>query len=109
MTRMIRRVLVVLCALFFLGLVSVAALVWITHVREATYYDSYSNILPVGTRIFVAEDFASAGSDSVAKTTSAVVKTDPAWDEDSCDPERPITVTLDSGRVVSVPRHILHR
>jgi hypothetical protein len=109
MTRAIRPLLLTFGARFFLGIVRLTALIWITHLREGTYYGAYSDILPVGTRVVVAQDFASVGSRPIGKTTSGVVQGDPAWDEDSCDPDRLINVRLSSGEVVSLPRHILHR
>ena len=78
------------------------------HVRECTYYGPHSNLLRVGERIALSEDFT-AGDHSVAKAQTGVVQEEPAWDEDSCDPDRPIKVTLTSSEVISVPRHALHR
>jgi len=52
-----------------------------------------------------------AGEFCVAKGTKGVVKIDPAWDEDSCYPDRPIAIELvggeHRGKVVAVSRNIL--
>ena len=79
------------------------------HLDEGTYYGPQSDILPVGTRVFAAQEFASAGSGPIARNTFGIVQAESAWDEDSSDPDRLITVTLSSGEVVSLPCHILHR
>ena len=76
--------------------------------RECTYYGPHSNLLRVGERIALSEDFT-AGDHSIAKAQTGIVREEPAWDEDSCDPDRPIKVALTSGEVISVPRHVLHR
>jgi hypothetical protein len=109
MPRLIRWLLLSLGALFFLAVASVAAVSWWSHLHEGTYYGPYTNILPAGTRVVVAQDYALVGAETIAKSSSGTVQTDPAWDEDSCDPDRPITVALPSGKSVSLPRHILHR
>ena len=83
--------------------------IWISDLHEGTYYGPYTNVLPAGTRVLLADDYALAGGGSIAKASSGIVKKDPAWDEDSCDPDRVITVALSSGQSVSVPRRILHR
>ncbi len=64
---------------------------------ERTYYGPHSSILRVGERVAIAD------------SRSGVVQSDPAWDEDSCEPDRPIKLQLDSGEVVSLPRRTLHR
>jgi len=64
---------------------------------ERTYYGSHTNILRVGERVVTAN------------STSGLVEADPAWDEDSCEPDRPIKLRLDSGELVSLPRRTLHR
>ena len=82
------------------GLIIVAGLIalfWFRHVQERTYYGPHTDILHVGDRVVTAQSM------------SGVVQGDPAWDEDSCDPDRPISVRLGSGEVVSLPRHALHR
>jgi hypothetical protein len=76
---------------------------------ERTYHGPHSDLLHVGERVTFSEDFRPAEGRSIAKAQSATVREEPAWDEDSCDPNRPIEVTLASGELVSVPRHILHR
>ena len=97
MPRAIRWLLLSLGALFVLAVAGVAAITWWSHLHEGTYYGRHTNILHVGERVMTAQ------------TTHGVVQSDPAWDEDSCDPDRPISVRLDSGEVVSLPRHSLHR
>jgi hypothetical protein len=109
MPRAIRWLLLSLGALFLLAVAGVGTLSWWSHLHEATYYGPYTNILSAGTRVVVAQDYVLAGGESIAKASSGTVQTDPAWDEDSCDPDRPITVALPSGKSVSLPRHILHR
>ena len=44
-----------------------------------------------------------------AKGQRAIVQDGPAWDEDSCDPDRPINIALPSGESISMPRRFLHR
>ena len=109
MFRGIRWLLLSLGCLFFLAFVGVVAVVWISHLHEGTYYGPHTNVLPAGTRVLLADDYALAGGGSIAKASSGIVKKDPAWDEDSCDPDRLVTVALSSGESVSVPRRILHR
>jgi hypothetical protein len=82
------------------GLVVIAGLIavfWIGHMQERTYYGPHSDILHTGERVITPE------------SAHGVVQSDPAWDEDSCDPDRPISLRLDSGEVISLPRHNLHR
>ena len=85
------------------------AVTWVSHLHEGTYYGPYTNVLPAGTRVVVAQDYEPAAGEVVAKASVGTVQGDPAWDEDSCDPDRAITVVLSSGNTVSLPRHILHR
>jgi hypothetical protein len=79
------------------------------HIRECTYYGPHSNLLAVGERVALSEDFRTAGDHSIAKAQTGIVQEEPAWDEDSCDPDRTIKVALASGEIISVPRHVLHR
>jgi hypothetical protein len=109
MPRPIRWLILSLGALFFLAVSGVVAVSWWSHLHEGTYNGPYTNILSAGTRVVVAQDYALAGGETIAKSSFGTVQVDPAWDEDSCDPDRPITVTLASGKSVSLPRHILHR
>jgi hypothetical protein len=88
--------------------IAVAA-VWTYGPGERTYYGPHTGILHTGDTVVVAEDFSVPGSTVVHSTTRGIVESDPAWDEDSCDPDRPISLRLASGELVSVPRHILHR
>ena len=76
---------------------------------ERTYYGPHTGILHTGDTVVVAEDFSVPGSLVLRSSTRGIVESDPAWDEDSCDPDRPISLKLASGELVSVPRHILHR
>ena len=78
-------------------------------VRECTYYGPHSNLLRIGERVALSEEFRTAGDRSLVKTEVGVVQEEPAWDEDSCDPDRPIKIALASGEIISVPRHVLHR
>jgi hypothetical protein len=75
---------------------------------ERTYYGPHSDLLRVGERVTLSQDFSATGH-VVAKSRSGIVQEEPAWDEDSCDPDRPIKITLASGESISVPRHLLHR
>jgi hypothetical protein len=70
--------------------------------RECTYYGAHSNLLRVGERIVLSEDFTS-GDHVVAKAQTGIVHEEAAWDEDSCDPDRPVKVALTSGEVISLP------
>src|SRR5207249_8845681 len=62
------------------------------------------SILHTGDTVVVAEDFSVPGSTVVRSSTRGIVESDPAWDEDSCDPDRPISLRLASGELVSVDR-----
>jgi hypothetical protein len=75
---------------------------------ESTYYGRQTNLLRVGEHVVFTEDCA-VGDQHISKAQAATVREEPAWDEDSCDPDRPIAVELSSGERVSVPRHVLHR
>jgi hypothetical protein len=97
MSRPIRWLLLSLGALFFIAVVGVAAITWWSHLHEGTYYGPHTDILHVGERVITVQ------------STHGVVQSDPAWEEDSCDPDRPISVRLDSGEVTSLPRRTLHR
>jgi hypothetical protein len=97
MPRPIRWLLLSLAALFLLAVAGVAAVSWWSHLHEGTYYGPHADILHVGEQV------------ETAQSARGVVQSDPAWDEDSCDPDRPITVRLDSGEVISLPRHAVHR
>lgn len=94
MTRRIRWLLLSLGTSFVLA---VAAITWWSHLHEGTYYGRHTDILHVGERVVTAQ------------STRAVVQSDPAWDEDSCYPDRRVSLRLDSGEVVSLPRQTLHR
>jgi hypothetical protein len=97
MPRPIRWLLLSLGALFIVAIAGVAAITWGSHLHEGTYYGPRTDILPIGERVVTPQ------------STGAVVESDPAWDEDSCYPDRPIRVRLDSGEMISIPRHDLHR
>ena len=97
MPRPVRWLLLSIGALFLLAVAGVAAITWRSHLHEATYYGPHTDILQIGERVVTAQ------------STSGVVQSDPAWDEDSCYPERPVGIRLDSGEVVSLPRQTLHR
>jgi hypothetical protein len=92
------------------GIIAIAvAAVWTYGSGERTYYGPHTGILHTGDTVAVAEDFSVPGRAAVRSSTRGIVESDPAWDEDSCDPDRPISLKLASGELVSVPRHILHR
>ena len=97
MPRPIRWLLLSIGALFLLVVAGVAAITWRSHLHEGTYYGAHTDILHIGERIVTAQ------------FTHGVVQSDPAWDEDSCYPDRPVGIRLDSGEVVSLPRQTLHR
>jgi len=97
MPRPIRWLLLSLGALFIVAIAGVAAITWQSHLHEGTYYGPRTDILHIGERVLTPQ------------STRAVVESDPAWDEDSCYPDRPIRVRLDSGEMISIPRHDLHR
>ena len=78
-------------------------------ITERTHYGPHSDLLRAGERVTVAQDFAPAGQDLVAKGQRGIVQDEPAWNEDSCDPDRPIEIALPSGKSVSMPRRFLHR
>jgi hypothetical protein len=92
------------------GILAIAvAAVWTYGSGERTYYGPHTGILHTGDTVVIAEDFSVARRAAVRSSTRGIVESDPAWDEDSCDPDRPISVKLASGELISVPRHILHR
>jgi hypothetical protein len=97
MPRPIRWLLISLGALFLFAIAGVATVSWWSHLHEGTYYGPHTDILHVGERVVNAQ------------SAHGVVQSDPAWDEDSCYPDRPIGVKLDSGEMISVPRHDIHR
>jgi hypothetical protein len=107
MTRACRLKMVALAGTGILA-IAVAA-VWTYDSGERTYYGPHTGILYTGDAVVVAEDFSLRGSTAVRTSTRGIVESDPAWDEDSCDPNRAISLKLASGELVSVPRHILHR
>jgi len=84
--------------------------VWATRDPERTYYGRHTNVLAAGERVVLMRDFATDRGRRVISGTSAVVKSDPAWDEDSCYPDRPISITLSSDKTsLSVPRNLLQK
>ena len=97
MPRPIRWLLLSLGALFLLAVAGVAAITWRSHLHEGTYYGPHTDVLRIGERVVTAQ------------SARGVVQSDAAWDEDSCYPDRPVSVKLDSGEVVSLPRQTLHR
>jgi hypothetical protein len=76
---------------------------------ERTYHGPHSDLLRAGERVTVAKDFAAPGQHLVAKGRNGIVQDEPAWDEDSCDPDRRIKIVLPSGESILVPRRFLHR
>jgi hypothetical protein len=97
MPRPVRWLLLSLGALFLLAVAGVAAITWRSHLHQGTYYGPHTDILRTGEQVVTAQ------------FTRAIVQSDSTWDEDSCYPDRPVSVRLDSGEVVSLPRHSLHR
>ncbi len=43
-------------------------------IRECTYYGPHSNLLGVGERVVVSEDFRTAGDHSIAKAQTGIVQ-----------------------------------
>src|SRR5436309_1064581 len=110
MTRARRWKAVAISVAVFVTLVTAMALVtnaW-SRATESTYYGRQTNLLRAGERVVFTED-CSVGDQRILKTQSGIVREEPAWDEDSCDPDRLIAVELRSGERVRVPRHVLHR
>lgn len=62
---------------------------------ERTYYGPDSDLLRVGERVMLSQDFSTGHV--VAKAQNGIVQEEPAWDEDWCDPDRPIKIALASG------------
>jgi hypothetical protein len=103
--------------------------------RHYTYYGPHTDVLPNGIHITVTQDFsalpadqaiigmetgdkdrlkwgvAPAGDILVRKGSRGIVKLDPAWDDDSCYPERPVAIELSrsnsEAKAVAVPRNLL--
>jgi hypothetical protein len=112
MTRIRRRwkLLAIIGSIFVAAVVSGAVVLDLLYrSTERTYYGPRTNLLRVGERVALAEDFAPPGHSLIAKAEHGIVQKEPAWDEDSCDPDRPISIVLASGEPISVPRHLLHR
>ena len=112
MTRKRRRwKIVALLSGAVLALLVAAAVIanWWEHATERTYYGPHSDLLHVGERVILAREVEAVGHHVVPKDESGTVQEEPAWDEDSCDPDRPIKIVLISGASISVPRNILHR
>ena len=86
-----------------------AIALWTYGSGERTYYGTHTGVLQVGDSVVIADDVSTPEGGALRKTTRGVVQADPAWDEDSCYPDRLIAVQLTSGQRVSVPRHVLHR
>jgi hypothetical protein len=125
------KLLTIFGGLFLVIVAAILAAVWIYESQERTYYGRHTNILPSGARVVLAREFRGAPADQVIrrkgdkdydwpgsapagdilapKDTQAVVEVDPAWDEDSCYPDRPVAIQLISDGSVAVPRYILHR
>jgi hypothetical protein len=107
----------VIIGVIFLALITVGVaersrlipLLWIFGVGESTYYGWHTNILHAGDSVVLLQEFAPLGHVVLAKGTRATVRSDPAWDEDSCDPDRPVLITVSAADTVSVPRHALRR
>jgi hypothetical protein len=116
------------------------AVLWSFGFADGTYYGPNTGLLNVGQAAVLAEDYRAAparevikptgrtdyksamydrpgvtpvGHVPVAEGTRCIVRIDPAWDEDSCSPDRPIAIGLsggeDRGEAVAVPRRILRR
>src|SRR5436305_3754703 len=110
MTRARRWKVVAITVGVLVALAGATALVtdaW-SRATESTYYGRQTNLLRVGDHVVLTEDCA-VGDHRIPKAQTAIVREEPAWDEDSCEPDRPIAVELGSGERVSVPRHVLHR
>ena len=97
MPRPLRWLLLSLAASFVVAVAGVATITWRSHLHEGTYYGPHTDVLHAGERVVTPQ------------SVRAVVQSDPAWDEDSCYPDRAISVRLNSGEVISLPRQTLHR
>ena len=137
------RALLVAVFVVALGLAFVRAalpVLWLLRFGDGTYHGPNTDLLGKGRPVVFVADFRAAPADrvikptgwtgdkstmydwstvapvgnvSVAEGTRGVVEIDPAWDEDSCYPDRPIAVKITEnenyGRVVAVPRRLLRR
>ena len=102
-------VFVVLVGAAVAGRSQLVPLLWMFRVGDSTYYGWHTNILHAGESVVLLEEFTPPGHIALAKGTRGSVKSDPAWDEDSCDPDRPVSITISADDTVAVPRHILRR
>jgi hypothetical protein len=109
----------------------VVGVCWMLGLGDSTYYGWHTSRLRAGDRVVLSQEFrvmpadqvihrkgddyewpgvAPAGDIVAPKGAQALVKVDPAWDEDSCYPTRPVAITLLPSNIdVAVPRTILHR
>jgi hypothetical protein len=105
-------VIVALSLIIIVGVVvrrsHLVPVLWVFGIGESTYYGWHTNVLRVGEPVVVSRDFGEAAQ-NIPKGTRGIVRADPAWDEDSCEPDRLVTVEFASGDPIPVPRHILHR
>ena len=96
---------------------------WMLGIGESTYYGWHTSRLRPGQSVFVSQEFRGKSPDEAMRDgfaptgdilaprgAHASVLVDPAWDEDSCYPDRRVGIKLSaSGIEVAVPRVILHR
>jgi hypothetical protein len=125
-------------ALGLCGVRAVMPVFWYFGLGDGTYQGPNTDLLNSGRTVVVTADFRAAPASRVLKPTGrtdsksamygwpivtpegelrvtgrtrGVVVIDPAWDDDSCYPDRPIAVEITEGayrgKVVAFPRYLL--
>ncbi len=120
------------------GILVLLPILWLLGMGDGTYHGPNTDILEPGRAVVLAAEFRAApsrrvikptgrtdfkevmfdwpgttpeGELAIAKGTRGVVEVDPAWDDDSCSPDRPIAVEIAEGEhrgsVVALPRRLL--
>jgi hypothetical protein len=136
----IRQVMIIVAAIAALVWLAIGLIDLKRSLPDLTYRGWNTYLLPAGQRVVILGDIRAAvaskfihptgdsrskpthynwqivtpgGEHALAAGTPGVVKIDPAWDDDSCDPERPIAVQVSAGThkgvVVALPRNRLRR
>jgi len=101
-SRWLKLLLTIASVAFVVLLAGLLALFWFEHSGERTYYGPHTGILHIGQHVLTSEYFTPPGHVVIPKAVRGIVESDPAWDEDSCDPDRPISLRIDSGELVSM-------
>ncbi|MEW4569462.1 hypothetical protein AB1L88_16475 [Tautonia sp. JC769] len=120
------------------GVLALLPILWLLGMGDGTYHGPNTDILEPGRAVVLAAEFRAAPSSrvlkptghtdfkevrydwsvttpegqlAIARGTRGVVELDPAWDDDSCWPDRPIAVEIAEGEhrgsVVALPRRLL--